>query len=463
MDGEFGEGGQIWQHFAIMMHPDTIHRLREFRDELYMLFGKRADALFELCDAAITVGQSPSLVYLSLEAAHRRSWGSLYDALVDGQLEAEQFRSLLSRHPLAQGQPVYAVDVSAWPRRDATTSPERGFHHHNSRHTSGRPVVAGWAYQWIAQVSFAGGSWTAPLDVRRPRPGEDTNLVAVEQIKGLVARRPAGEEVPLFVFDAGYDPIPLSLGLADSRVAILVRLHSNRCYYGDPCLPEKKRKGPTPRHGAKFTFRDPTTWHEPTKEHTEEDERFGKVRVRAWAGLHSMPKNRSRWGEPGRRPLVRGTVILVEVGRLPGRSRRPEGLWLFYFGPGEPDLASIWRAYVHRFDLEHTFRFLKQTLNWTKPRVRYPEQADLWTWLVVAAYTQLRLARSAVADRRLPWERPLEAGKLTPNRVRSAFSPVLATLGSPANGPKACGRSPGRPKGRISRPATRYPVRKKAA
>jgi len=29
-----------------MMHPDTIQRLRNFRNELYMLFGKRADALF---------------------------------------------------------------------------------------------------------------------------------------------------------------------------------------------------------------------------------------------------------------------------------------------------------------------------------------------------------------------------------------------------------------------------------
>jgi hypothetical protein len=39
------------------------------------------------------------------------------------------------------------------------------------------------------------------------------------------------------------------------------------------------------------------------------------------------------------------------------------------------------------------------------PTTRHPEQAERWTWLVLAAYTQLRLARAAVADRRLPWER----------------------------------------------------------
>jgi len=52
---------------------------------------------------------------------------------------------------------------------------------------------------------------------------------------------------------------------------------------------------------------------------------------------------------------------------------------------GAENLELIWRAYVRRFDLEHTFRFLKQGMGWTTPRVRHPEQADRWTWLVVAA------------------------------------------------------------------------------
>ena len=73
-----------------MMHPDTIQRLREFRNELYMLFGKRADALFELCDAAITAGLSPSTAYLSLETVHRRGWGSLYAALAKGQIDIDR-------------------------------------------------------------------------------------------------------------------------------------------------------------------------------------------------------------------------------------------------------------------------------------------------------------------------------------------------------------------------------------
>jgi len=123
----------------------------------------------------------------------------------------------------------------------------------------------------------------------------------------------------------------------------------------------------------------------------------------------------------------------------------------------------LWRAYVRRFDSEHTFRFLKQTLGWHTLRVRHPEQADRWTWLVLAAYTRLRLARALVADRRLPWERPHPPGRLTPNRVRRAVPALLLALGSPARVPQPCGRSPGRPQGHRSGPAPRHPAITKAA
>ncbi len=135
------------------------------------------------------------------------------------------------------------------------------------------------------------------------------------------------------------------------------------------------------------------------------------------------------------------------------------------FGPEEaaPDLALIWRSYVRRFDLEHTFRFLKQTFGWTAPRVRHPEQADRWTWLVVAAFTQLRLARECVTDRRLPWERRYDPGRLTPIRVHRVVSALLPRLGTPTKPPKPCGRSPRRPKGSLSGRAKRHPAVKNAA
>jgi hypothetical protein len=72
--------------------------------------------------------------------------GQLYAALERGRIDAEALRTLVVRHLLAGGQPpIYAVDVSVWPRCDAETSPERGFYYHPSRHSAGQPIVAGWA------------------------------------------------------------------------------------------------------------------------------------------------------------------------------------------------------------------------------------------------------------------------------------------------------------------------------
>ncbi|MDQ3928476.1 MAG: hypothetical protein M3328_04930 [Chloroflexota bacterium] len=156
------------------------------------------------------------------------------------------------------------------------------------------------------------------------------------------------------------------------------------------------------------------------------------VRVRAWAQLHPKVCLHEGRGSRGLLPIVRGTLVLVEVGRLPRgeRRRKPKELWLWWHGNEgtTPDLDLLWRAYVRRFDLEHTFRFLKQTLGWTTPRLRHPEQADRWSWLILAAYAQLRLGRACVADLRLPWERRYTVGKLTPCRVRRAVLALLQIL-----------------------------------
>jgi hypothetical protein len=113
--------------------------------------------------------------------------------------------------------------------------------------------------------------------------------------------------------------------------------------------------------------------------------------------------------------------------------------------------------------IEHTIRCCKQTLGWTTPRPRHPAQAERWTWLVLAAYAQLRLAREAADDQRLPWEVPRPQPRLSPYRVRRGFPRLLCALGSPAATPKPCGCSPGRPKGRPAGPAVRYPAIKKPA
>jgi hypothetical protein len=449
------------------MKPSAaLDALRTFRNSLYECFDRRADALFEVAQAILTAGVVPSPVHLSLEPMHRRGWGSLYAALSEGRIDEGALRKLVARHPLAEERtPVYAVDVSVWPRCDAESSPQRGYYYHPSRHSAGQPIVAGWAYQWIAQLSFARDSWVAPMDLRRVHPSKNTNEIAAEQVKGVLRRLPERDGGPLFVFDAGYDPVRLQQELEGESAQILVRLRAGRCFYADPPPPPPGKNGRPKRHGRKLDTKAPNTWPAHSAEHHSEDPGYGTVRVRAWAKLHPKTQDHPTRGSRRPRPIVRGTLVLVEVGRLPRgeRRREPKQLWLWWHGEGEPELDLLWRAYARRFDLEHTFRFLKQTLGWATPRVRHPEQADRWSWLVLVAYAQLRLARACVEDLRLPWERRYSPGCLTPCRVRRGVLALLPALGTPAKPPKPCGRSPGRPKGRLSGPAKRYPVLKKTA
>ncbi len=315
----------------------------------------------------------------------------------------------------------------------------------------------------LCQLSFDRDSWTAPVDATRLAPLDDTDQQAAGQVRALLARLPASGPVPWFVFDAGYDSAQLSLDLADARVAVLVRLRGDRCFYADPPPRPPGATGRPRRHGAKFAFADPATWPAPTATLHISDGQYGTVTVTAWSGLHPTQHRHPGHGTGGPRPIVRGTILRVQVQRIPARTRPPKVGWLWWAGPTTValDLDLAWRAYIRRFDLEHTVRFCKQTLGWTTPRPRHPEQADRWTWLVLAGYTQLHLAHTVTADARLPWERPRPAGRLTPGRVRRGFPQLLAALGSPAAAPKPSGRSPGRPKGRRSGPAARHPAIKK--
>ncbi|MER7700769.1 transposase, partial [Streptomyces sp. NPDC096095] len=141
----------------------------------------------------------------------------------------------------------------------------------------------------------------------------------------------------------------------------------------------------------------------------------------------------------GALPVIEGTVIRLHVEHLPSGAT-PKPVWLWWSGTDacETTVDTLWQTFLRRFDIEHTFRLFKQTLGWTCPKIRTPEAADRWTWLILAVFTQLRLARPLAADLRRPWEKPAP----------------------PDNGaPKASRPGPGRPPGsKNARPTPRHDV-----
>lgn len=126
---------------------------------------------------------------------------------------------------------------------------------------------------------------------------------------------------------------------------------------------------------------------------------------------------------------------------------------------GETELDTLWQAFLRRFDIERTFRLFKQTLGWTCPKIRTPEAADRWIWLILSFFTQLRLARPLAADVCRPWEKPASPYRLTPARVRRDVRHLRPKGACPAEVPKFTQPGPGRPPGRKnSQPTARYDV-----
>jgi hypothetical protein len=242
---------------------------------------------------------------------------------------------------------------------------------------------------------------------------------------------------------------------------VLGRLRSDRVMQLSAPPRRPGTRGRPRKHGGELALADRATWPEPQV--TTATSRYGTAAAAAWDRVHSRLTHRSAWlDHDGPLPVIDGTLIRLQVDYLPG-DREPKPVWLWWSATGTlpADVDRCWQAFLRRFDLEHTFRFFKQVLGWTRPKIRDPAAADRWTWLIIAVYAQLRLVRPLAADLRLPWERPAPTGRLTPARVRRGFRNIRATLPCPACAPKPGKPGPGRPPGSRNRhPAPRHDVGK---
>jgi hypothetical protein len=444
-----------------------------FRGELYRCLARRADALFEVCDAVLCRPERVHmLAELSLEPECRRGHGAVYDALNCGEVRVARLRRALAALPLPaweDGRIRLAADVSNWLRPDAETSPERLFCHCYARGKGNAQMIPGWPYSVVVALEPGRTSWTLPLDAVRLGPADDATEVTAAQVRDVVTRIIGaghwrdGDPPVLVVFDSGYDLTRLAYLLEDLPVEVMGRLRSDRVMYLPAPAREPGANGRPSRHGAALRLADPASWPPPAAATVTGTTRYGTATAMAWGRLHQRLTSRAGWeSHHGELPVIEGTLIRLQVDHLPGdRSPDPLWLWASRAGASAAEVDRTWQAFLRRFDIEHMFRFFKQVLGWTRPKLRDPAAADRWTWLIIACYAQLRLARPLAADIRLPWQQPCEPGRLTPARVRRGFRNIRQTLPDLASAPKPGKPGPGRPPGsKNRRPATRHDVGK---
>lgn len=184
-------------------------------------------------------------------------------------------------------------------------------------------------------------------------------------------------------------------------------------------------------------------------ERIEVDEpNLGRMRICLWRELHF-------------RQAPQHPMLLLRVERLdeqrPWRVLKP--LWLTWVGEEMPPLDEVWQVYLRRFAVDHWYRFAKQRLHWTLPKLSTPKQCERWSDLMPLMSWELWLARDIVVDNPLPWQKSLT--QFTPGRVAQAMGGVLAVIDTPAQAPKLRGKSPGWTPGQPRQQRTRYPVVKK--
>ena len=156
-------------------------------------------------------------------------------------------------------------------------------------------------------------------------PDDEDTAVAAGQLRAVVTRLIAarhwrdGDPDIWIVGDTGYDGPRLAFLLADLPVRVLVRVRSDRVMVFPAPPRQAGTPGRSPRHGAEFRFTDSQTWPEATHHTITQTTRYGTAQARSWNRLHPKLTHRGTWAaHDGDLPIIEGTVIRLQVDRLPG-------------------------------------------------------------------------------------------------------------------------------------------------
>ena len=425
---------------------DTKTFFQQFRQKLYQILPKRADAVLDFIDALTVAGHVASPVALSEEAPFRRKFSSIYDVLSEGRLEPDELHKLLTEAQPAEcdqiaDYEVYALDTTPDERPEADTLAERGL----LKAQKNGPVRVGQKFSWLVRLVKPGSSWVAPWDVRRVKTDSNDNQTAAAQVQALAGQNSRPKVV---VADSLYaNQVFLAVFLVVKTIIALVRLRQNLTLYERPVPKPAGSRGAPRKHGPAFKMARPGR---PPDRTTSFQLGWQSIRLSAWHGLHLRQL-----------PNLVGLALRVEFLKADGTLRYQRPMWLFWTGPETVALEAICRMYLWRFAIEHAFRFMKQHLGLNAHCLTDPGSIERWMWLCALAYWQLLLMGQDVEDLCPAWYPRKAKGPsrwLTPGQVQRSAGRFLVKLGSPADPPRPAGKGQGRAKGYRPAPRKRYPV-----
>jgi DDE superfamily endonuclease len=431
----------------------NLNTLKEFRHEMYGCFGNAKDALFNLVDALSSEAGAHSFPELSLSPFFERTWASLYEALEDGQINAERLRQVLIPFaPLpSAGQVVFlGVDTSNLYRCEDETAADRTLVPLANLPKNAHAACPGWVFSSIVLLPPQAGQGTFVLDTARVTSKELATEVAARQLQAVVALLVARGLHPVIIGDRWSACAPFLTRMSDVAASCLLRVKSNRVFYRPAPARMTGQLGASRKDGDRFQCKDESSHGTPDATWEGVDAKGARIEVRCWKHLHLRTA----------RSLDVSVIQIIRHGAS-GKARDPKVSWFVWKGEEPAPLAQISPTYRLRYSHEHGYRFDKQVMLWDVPRLSPPERTERWTQVVACAHNQLVLARPLLVAGYRPWE--ARRSVLTLSQVRRAMPTLLWQLETPARPPQPRGKAPGRAKGFHPKPRPRPPVIRKTS
>ena len=217
-------------------------------------------------DALSSEAGASSFPELSFSPFFERTWASLYEALEDGQIDAERLRQVfVGFAPLPQaGEIVFlGVDTSNLYRPEAETAEDRTLVPIANLPKNTHVASPGWVMSHVVLLPNQAGQGTFVLDTARVRSTELATEVAARQLRAVVALLVARGLHPIILGDRWYACAPFLARLADIEAGSLLRVKSNRVFYRPAPARLPGQLGASRKDGDRFQCKDESSHGEP--------------------------------------------------------------------------------------------------------------------------------------------------------------------------------------------------------
>ena len=431
--------------------------VQKFRHNLYSIFSKRKDAIFNLLDAiASHAHQCDSVVQLSTAPCFDRQYTSITDAIVSGlpaanwkEIEALAYQTFCAetkRH-------CFVLDCTANPRPYAKTLTDKSIVHTPNPTPGNKPICAGHQYAAIAALPHpaqdAQKHWLVPLSVERVPSDQKGHEFGMGQLGELIQSLSLTNEPCISIADSLYASEKCrSEATKHQNLIHLFRARANRNLYHPPEV-TGPTKGRPKVYGHKMTLNDPQTHKAPDEEmlfeQTSARGEKQQVKIKAWYNMRFRGSKSFRSQE---HPVTLMQICLYDA-KGEALFKRPMFIALAGANRDKVSIKEAYHYYRRRYDIEHFFRFGKGKLLITAYQTPETSNEENWWKLCFLAYQQLYLCRGLASSQPMPWERYLPANKNTqavqsPSQTQRGFANLLEQLETPAVICLERGAAPGR-------------------